>query len=211
MEADEHNTLMILSPVWTPARIAAPSGKHGGKGSVKSTDDVWKEIKQMEEWNERRGNRQEDTKVRFHGAFVDISGQWIQHIALTDQMLQSDYLSAILKDHNSGYITRRTCFTAPPQTKGFRHETGYYEIYIRLYSQQQTAEVFCKPNSVFLIDYLWCAFWAFGFVLIWTFWWRNFMWSFVLTVEGQAWLITWLMICQYVIRYLEKCVTTSKA
>lgn len=35
--------------------------------------------------------------------------------------------SAILKDHNSGYITRRTCFTAPPQTKGFRHETGYYE------------------------------------------------------------------------------------
>lgn len=41
--------------------------------------------------------------------------------SLTHQMLQNNYLSAILKDHNSGYITRRTCFTAPPQTKGFRH------------------------------------------------------------------------------------------
>lgn len=67
-------------------------------------------------------------------------------VGLTEQMVQSDYLSAILKAHNSGYITRRTCFTAPPQTKGFRHETAYYEIHMWLYSQQQAAEVFCEPN-----------------------------------------------------------------
>lgn len=30
-EANKYNTLMILSPVWTPARIAAPSGKHKDK------------------------------------------------------------------------------------------------------------------------------------------------------------------------------------
>lgn len=63
-------------------------------------------------------------------------------------MLQSDYLTAILKDHNSGYITRRTCYTAPPQTKGFRHETGYYEIHVWVYSQQQAAEIFCKLDTV---------------------------------------------------------------
>ncbi len=68
--------------------------------------------------------------MRFHGANVDITAQLIHCTALTEQMLQSDYLCAILKDHNSGYITRRTCFTAPPQTKGFRPETGYYEIHV---------------------------------------------------------------------------------
>lgn len=157
---------MILSPVWTPARIAAPSGKH--KKSVKATEEVRKEIEQMEELNKWRGNRRRNTKVTWlHGAIVDISAQWIHRIALTDQMLQSDYLSAILKDHNSGYITRRTCFTAPPQTKGFRHETGYYEIHVWLYSQQHTTEVLVKPNTVLLIHYLWCAFWVFSFVLVW--------------------------------------------
>lgn len=75
-------------------------------------------------------------------------------------MLQSDYSSAILKDHNSGYITSRTCFTAPPQTEGFRHETGYYEIYVWLYSQQQAAEIFWK-----LYSFTECVSWLFWFVL----------------------------------------------
>lgn len=93
-------------------------------------------------------------KTQFHGGVLDISVQWTQQTRLTEQMLQSDYLSAILKDHNSGYITRRTCFTAPPQTKGFTHETGYYKIHVWLYSQQHAAEVLGKPDTVLQIHCL---------------------------------------------------------
>lgn len=65
----------------------------------------------------------------------------------TDWGKVAQYLSgAILKDHNSGYITRRTCSTAPPQTKGFMHETGYYKIHVWLFSRQQAAEVFAKAD-----------------------------------------------------------------
>lgn len=34
-----HITLMILSPVWTPARIAAPSGKNKGERSNDLTQE----------------------------------------------------------------------------------------------------------------------------------------------------------------------------
>lgn len=67
MGADEHNTLMILSPVCTPARIAAPSDEHRANRQEKKT-------KQMEECNKNWEIRK---KTQAHGRFVDISAEWM--------------------------------------------------------------------------------------------------------------------------------------
>lgn len=45
MEANEDNTLMILSPVWTPARIAAPSGQQRREKALKQQRES-REMKQ---------------------------------------------------------------------------------------------------------------------------------------------------------------------
>lgn len=130
------NTCPHSSPIWQTER----------RGGIEATEGE-KEIKQMHKWRQNIMVKRKMCDSR--GAIVYIFAPWIHHTALTDPMLQSDYLSAILKDHNSGYITRKTCFTAPPQTKGFRHETGYYEIQLCPYSQQHTAGVFCKLKDSF--------------------------------------------------------------
>lgn len=142
MEADEQNTLMILSPVWTPARIAAPSGKHkGGKKSIKEPEE--------RKWYTTTGKEGKHKQYIF---MVQLQVFPCNEYAINLWQCRCHKVTisrAILKDHNSGYITRRTCFTAPPQTKGFKHETGYYKRQVWLKSAEcssstlQTINRFC--------------------------------------------------------------------
>lgn len=125
--AGKHATLMILSPVWTPARIAAPSGKQ----STQKEQRRW--------WNERADNREPGGKHSGREKYTADRRRSLSR-PTSEWLLTSAFIFLLplffFKDDNSGYITRRTCFTAPPQTKGFRRETGHYEIHVWLDSQR---------------------------------------------------------------------------
>lgn len=185
---------MILSPVWTPARIAAPSGRRTKTEKAMKYNKMDRLIKERQKQN-RLWEKYTCSAARY------ICAQQIHSAAFEDQT-QSNYLNGVFKDDNSGYITRRTCFTAPPQTKGFRHETGYYEIHVWLYSQQLTSKVFCKPKEVLLIEYLSCTFRVFNFLKNWSFTRCIILLSVDLKEERHNWVICCDSIfCQYISRY----------
>lgn len=65
--ADEHNTLMILSPVWTPARIAAPSGKRTKTEKVMKYNIMDRLIKERQKQN------------RLWGKYTYSAAQYVGH------------------------------------------------------------------------------------------------------------------------------------